>query len=145
MGFALLPLAATAQVYTWTDANGRVHFSDKAPAHHQAQTVDLPEPSPQSSVPDVDETERLARQQRLVKALEEDRLEKERLKAEARAEAEKKVAYCERFKNRMDRMASASRLYSENKDGTIRYWDDDEADRTREELQARYQQECGQA
>ena len=29
---SLLPLSAVAQVYTWTDENGKVHYSDKKPS-----------------------------------------------------------------------------------------------------------------
>ncbi len=144
ISFAVFSISAAAQVYTWKDANGQVHFSDKAPADKQVQTLDLPVAAPAPDVPDVGDAERLARQQRLVKALEEERLEKERIKAEAQAEAEKKAAYCERFKNRLARMDSASLLYSENKDGTVKYWEDKDADRFRKEQKARYQQECGQ-
>lgn len=143
---AIFPVTALAQIYTWTDASGRVHFSDKAPANQKSATVDLPESAANSTPePNIDESERLERQKRLVQVLEEERMEKERLKAEAKAEAEKKVAYCERFKNRLSRMDEASLLYSENKDGTVRYWEAKEADQYRVQLRNRYQQECEQA
>lgn len=142
---SLLPLSAFAQVYTWRDAQGRVHFSDKAPAGQKAQTVNLPEAAPEPVAPASDEGEQLARQKRLAQALEEERLEKERLKEQAQAEAEKKAQYCERFANRLSRMDAASRLYSENQDGTLSYWNEEDSDRVRAETHARYQTECGES
>lgn len=40
---ALLVPAATAQadIYKWTDSNGKTHFSDAAPAEQKAQTITL--------------------------------------------------------------------------------------------------------
>lgn len=35
-----LPLAATAEIYKWVDAQGRVHFSDKKHASEQAKRLD---------------------------------------------------------------------------------------------------------
>ena len=43
----LLPLAAAAQIYKWTDANGQVHFSQNPPASgaYKDVTPDLPPPT----------------------------------------------------------------------------------------------------
>jgi len=38
--FLLLTCAATAQVYTWTDKNGKVHFSDQ-PLSEDAQEIEV--------------------------------------------------------------------------------------------------------
>jgi len=35
---------AQAQIYTWKDASGRVHFSDKAPANQQAERIGRTKP-----------------------------------------------------------------------------------------------------
>lgn len=131
-----------AQVYKWTDAQGRLHFSDKAPANQKAHVVDLPAPEPAVAVPDVSEQERLARQQRLVKTLEEDRLEKERQKAAAQAERDKRAAYCERFENRLTRLEASERVYRENTDGTVSYYSEADAERLKLEKRAQFQQEC---
>jgi Domain of unknown function (DUF4124) len=41
----LLPLAATAEVYSWKDANGKIHYSDHPPADKgQATRTLAPEP-----------------------------------------------------------------------------------------------------
>jgi glutaredoxin len=35
-------VCAQADIYRWTDAHGRIHYSDKAPADRQAQQVKTP-------------------------------------------------------------------------------------------------------
>ena len=37
-----LPLAAVAQVYSWKDASGKIHYGDRPPAERQAQIRRLP-------------------------------------------------------------------------------------------------------
>lgn len=54
--FVLLTCAASAQIYTWTDKNGKVHFSDQ-PFSEDAQEIEVKQknnikpqtPKPQSS------------------------------------------------------------------------------------------------
>ena len=133
---------AQAQIYTWKDASGRVHFSDKAPANQQAESIQMPVAEPAAAGPDESEQERLARQRRLVQALEEERLEKERQKAEAQAAAAEKAIWCERFRNRLARLEDAGRVYSENEDGTVTYWKDADVDRLKQERKEQYAREC---
>jgi glutaredoxin len=38
---AALTAPAQADIYKWTDSNGKTHFSDAAPAEHKAQTITL--------------------------------------------------------------------------------------------------------
>lgn len=44
----LLPLVATAQVYSWKDANGKTHYSDQPPADQAASSRRLPPAVPVS-------------------------------------------------------------------------------------------------
>ena len=55
----LLPLAAAAQIYKWTDANGQVHFSQNPPVSGNYQNV-TPELPPPTSAPHVDSIRRSA-------------------------------------------------------------------------------------
>lgn len=44
-----LPLAATAQVYKWTDASGQVHYSDQPPSDQAQAIKGAPAPSEDAS------------------------------------------------------------------------------------------------
>ncbi len=46
---ALLPAAAFAQVYSWKDASGKVHYGDRPPADKQVETRKVAPPPPASS------------------------------------------------------------------------------------------------
>ena len=39
--FLCLPTASSAELYKWTDVNGKVHYSDSAPADRKSQKLDL--------------------------------------------------------------------------------------------------------
>ncbi len=43
----LIPGIAAAEIYSWTDAHGKLHYSDKKPPNNDASTVSLPRFSPQ--------------------------------------------------------------------------------------------------
>jgi hypothetical protein len=43
---ALLPVSGLAQVYSWKDANGKIHYGDRPPAERQADSRKLAAPPP---------------------------------------------------------------------------------------------------
>lgn len=43
---AALPAAAPAQVYSWKDANGKIHYGDRPPAEKKVETRKLDAPPP---------------------------------------------------------------------------------------------------
>ncbi len=138
----VLGASAQAQIYKWTDSEGRVHFSDQAPADQSSTSVNVREVPTETGEQDLSEQEHLERQKRLARVLEEERLEKEQAQAAREADLAKKAAYCERLRNRLQRMDQASRVYSEQKDGTIRYLDDAEADQFKIDMRGRFEREC---
>lgn len=135
---------AKAEVYRWVDANGRVHFGDRAPADRKAEALGMPESTGGVATQDVSEQELRERQERVSRVLEEERLEKEQQKAALKQQEAEKAVYCERFRNRMERLEASSQVYSENKDGTVKYWKDKDADRYKAKQRAQYQAECGE-
>ncbi|HED34692.1 MAG TPA: DUF4124 domain-containing protein [Gammaproteobacteria bacterium] len=48
--FCVFSTGLMAEFYKWTDANGQVHFSDKLPVSHQAESVELNEITTYTSV-----------------------------------------------------------------------------------------------
>lgn len=145
--FSLLVLFVSpsvyGEIYRWVDDRGQVHFGDSAPSTVKAQTLDMPEADDAKTAPDESDADRLLRQQKVVRMLEEDRLEKERIKAEKAQKAEDLAKYCVRFKNRLKHMEGYTHFYDENDDGTRQYLDDKASDDYRARLKKQYQDECG--
>ena len=107
---------AGAEVYRWTDADGRVHFSDRPPEQSStaAQKLELP----RSSAPTDPELEAYRqRTRKLLEVWDEER----RLDAEARsaelAEAERRAEQCERLRRKLARTRSARYVYRAGPEG----------------------------
>jgi len=139
-----------AEVYRWVDAQGQVHFSDRAPdgnrktdQNTQVETLTLPEAEAptQSTEPALQES--LQRQKKLVQMLEEERLQREQKKADEKQAAEQLEQYCTRFANRMQYLERYNRIYQENEDGTRRYMSDAEMRAYKESVKTQYAKECG--
>lgn len=86
--FLVLPVQA--EIYKWTDEQGRVHFSDKPPTEdtpgYQSRTpASAGNASPQKTLTDA---ERRARQKKLSDSLEADRRDKEKADAKRKEQQE---------------------------------------------------------
>ena len=66
----LLSLTAQAQVYKWTDSDGKIHYGNQPPAEGQpAQTLDIPSrPTPEGGVNNVRTLERAKQELRELRA-----------------------------------------------------------------------------
>ncbi|MBK8537383.1 MAG: DUF4124 domain-containing protein [Candidatus Competibacteraceae bacterium] len=66
----LLSLTAQAQVYKWTDSDGKIHYGNQPPAEGQpAQTLDIPsQPTPEGGVNNVRSLERAKQKLRELRA-----------------------------------------------------------------------------
>ncbi|MBK8751019.1 MAG: DUF4124 domain-containing protein [Candidatus Competibacteraceae bacterium] len=66
----LLNLTAQAQVYKWTDSDGKIHYGNQPPAEGQpAQTLDIPsQPTPEGGVNNVRSLERAKQKLRELRA-----------------------------------------------------------------------------
>lgn len=110
----LVTSLAEAGVYKWVDEQGRVHYGDK-PTSTTADEINVKDqPAPQQSESAVSRKEK---QQRFLRAREDERKEKQQALAEEkqkRAEAERN---CERAKKEYDKYRYAGSIYVKGKDG----------------------------
>ncbi|HAG96823.1 MAG: hypothetical protein CMK83_04645 [Pseudomonadales bacterium] len=141
----LFAASAQAEVYRWVDESGKVHFSDRAPDQGAVEKIDLPQAEEPAPSRDLSDFERLQRQKKLVKMLEEERLAKEAQQAQLAREAEEHAQYCTRFKNRLGYIDQYTHFYDEKEDGTREYMSEDQADAYRARLKQQYKEECGEA
>jgi hypothetical protein len=74
---ALAALPAQAQVYKWTDANGKIHYSDQPQDGADAKELKTPraQPAPVAANDNWQERERASREQRVLKTDAERRAE----------------------------------------------------------------------
>ena len=122
---------AAAAVYKWVDENGKVHYSDKPPADN-ATEMDV-ETGGDSSGPTLTETQRKAKQQRLLEAFEKERQDKQAAEAQAKKEKQEREAWCRRAREELAQMRSAGYLYEYDDDGNkVILSDEGRAQATRE-------------
>lgn len=157
-------MPAGAQLYKWTDANGRVQYSDRPPAHQQAKILGRSGAPVHTdttyALPAEDGAEGEAQGEHAAKAPaaptgdqaaqtwaeKEQAFRKRRMEAEeerqkqAKAEAEQraKQEHCERNRNYLKTIEGGRRLTRTNSKGEMEFLDDAqrqaEAERTRQEL-----------
>lgn len=132
---------AVAEVYKWTDEQGKVHYGDRPPKQEQAEVLEMPKVKSQQA-PSVSDRERLHRQRKLVEALREEREIKEKKKREAAELLKKQQAYCARLHARVLDSQRINRFYRYDEQGERQYYSDQDADKLRQKLKEKYASEC---
>ena len=131
------PLPAQ-EVYKSVDADGHVVFSDRASSKSAPKTtvhVDAPDPA---------EVARLAKEQEMLKAADQQRTKQQAIEANTKArEDQKKQAACDNARNYYFRMKDSNRLYQRDPDGNRVYYSDSEADALRERARRAMSSACG--
>ncbi len=131
---ALLPTLATAEIYRWTDEQGRVHFGQRPVAGAEPVQV-----KPQVVERDTHTQEREARTQRFYDARRE---EQQQAAATAAAQREERAGECRELRRRLEQMPEGYRYYREGAGGERIYYSDDETDAARRQLRERIAQRC---
>jgi type IV secretory pathway VirB10-like protein len=164
VAIASLSLAGSvgAEVYTWKDASGQVHYSDQPPPNVEAKTTKPPAVAKYAPViPDATTSQSAARAQSEPKAdtkppatqsgpktwQEKDQEAKQRRAAEQEAEAkrkqeesraEEKKRYCEGLRSNLAMLERGGRVTTSNAQGERVFLDDtqikQDAERTRGQL-----------
>lgn len=129
LAMMLMPTMAMAELYKWTDAEGRVHFTDKKPTSAtKVETLNTPRAqAPSGTVADAPPPgsygDPVARQKKMA-----DILAQERERNEAEADKKRKDIAARRKKclelQDYRRTADGSRLYDINDKGDRVYMDD---------------------
>ncbi len=113
-------MPASAEVYQWTDAEGRVHFGDRPPSSG-ARTVQLPETStPAAPTP----AERLEKQRALLRAFDEERRQDRDVQDKARQDAAERQRNCIEARDRLQSYERSSGIYGLDAQGERVFLDD---------------------
>lgn len=138
LSLLLLTTTALGGVYKWTDATGRVHYSDKPPAT-ESEKLDI-----ETKRTDTEQlTARLneeAEQRAQADTIIADQSEQEELERQQQARREEN---CGRARKAMDSLLSATRIYEPLPGGGRRYLEQDEVDQRKAEAQSDVDKWCG--
>ena len=108
-------VASAAGVYTWTDENGKVHYSDQ-PGNAAAREIILPA----TPAPDQGQRERLQKQQKLLEVYETERKEKHEQEAKRKFEQQQLEQQCAAARMRLKHYEQAGELTVQDDDGKAR-------------------------
>lgn len=132
----LLGGVAQADIYRWTDAEGRVHYGDHPPAGGAEKIIEPAPPSPLS--PDEANAQLDAIRAKQQAAAEEAARAKEE-KAKAAAERKRLAEECAAAQRQLDAMRSAQRI----RDADGHWYTGDERIQKERELEAAIRERCG--
>lgn len=142
LSLCAVALPAAAALYKWTDANGRVVYSDQPPPGDvKTQIVQgAPPPSNPNAVKD------MANKDLELRKRAKDAAEKEKKEETARAEMAKRNEQCTRVEGQIRQLAAEQlALVRVNEKGETVYVDDATRRKEREDLAAWQKQNCGPA
>lgn len=142
LGAALLAPPAHGEVYRWVDDQGRLHFGDKPPNRETANSVPIiSRPTPATPAPT--EEERRDKQQRLLRAWKEERLQREEKAAKNRAAQERREKNCHIARDQLRTYRNASALYDLDQHGKRRILNDADHKKALQEAEEDVAHWCG--
>ncbi|MDF3931580.1 DUF4124 domain-containing protein [Pseudomonas citronellolis] len=130
----LAPLLASADIYRWTDAQGKVHFSATPPPG--AQRVEV---KPQVVERDAATREREERTRQFYEARTQEQASANSRAAEQQAKVD---AQCAQLRDQLATLEHGGRYYSTDASGERVYYTDAQIDTARRSLAARLEQGC---
>jgi hypothetical protein len=140
LALATLALPDAAALYKWTDANGRVVYSDQPPPGNvKTETIQgAPPPANPNAVKE------MAAKELELKKRGKEAVEKDKKDETARAEAVKRNEQCTRVEMQMRQLSAEQiALVRINEKGETVYVDDATRRKEREDLAAWQKQNCG--
>lgn len=115
-----------AEVYKWVDEDGRVHYGDR-PASKSATQMDIKnQPAPTASEGDWQTIKQ--RQQKYLEYLEDERKDRDEVKAKQAAEKAERQKLCDEATQYHQRLMTNRLFYREDEDGNKVYLDYKEKD-----------------
>ena len=130
---------AQSALYKWTDANGRVVYSDQPPAGDvKVETIAGPPPRANPNA-----VKEMANKEAEGKKQQADAAENAKKAAQTRADAQKRASQCQGVRDELTALAADQVLLSRvNEKGETVYIDDAERKRRREVLEANLKANC---
>jgi hypothetical protein len=133
-GLCLMPLLVSAEIYRWTDAQGRVHFSERPAAGAQSIAV-----KPQVVERDAATREREAASERFHEARVAERTLASSLATEQQA---KRAEQCRQARLQRERLPLGRTFFSTQANGERRYYSEQEVDAARRKADQLIKEQC---
>jgi Skp family chaperone for outer membrane proteins len=137
---AVAALPASAALYKWTDANGRVIYSDQPPnGNYKVESINAPPPPANpNAVKELANKEAELKQNKMLRADEESKAGK------AKVEADKKREQCQRVRGQVTMMQNDQNvlLFRSNEKGEPVYMDDAARRKERDQLEGWLRENC---
>lgn len=132
----LIPGLASAEIYRWTDAQGRVHFGEK-PGAAGAETIEV---KPQVVERDDATRQREQRTQDYFDARRDEKAASDARAAQVRAERSKE---CSELRHDLAQIERGGRYFTTDANGQRTYIDEAEIEAARSRLSSRIALRCG--
>ena len=139
----IAPLAANAGVYKWVDDNGKVHYGDQPQASQPSVEMNIDDTTTVDASAGEDQMSRAEKRERLLQAMEEDRIEKEEQREKQSALKQRNRQKCNRYRDRMRHYQRASGIYRLDRDGNRVFMSESERASATRKLQANIKKYCG--
>lgn len=141
----LLTPALPAEVYRWTDADGRVHYGNRPPPDTAARPIDVPAATSSTPSASVDESVRRERQRRLLESFRYEREQKKAGAARAEQARQRRAEQCRRLQQHWRGLSYAGPIYFRRDDGSRDYLSDEQRAARKAEIRPDYIAACGEA
>lgn len=133
-------LTGHAGVYKWVDENGKVHYGDRPAAGGSSLEMNVDTTS--SVSPPVNDQSREEKRERLLRAMEEDRLELQQEREKQQAKKESYRVKCNYYRDMMRGYERARGIYKLDMNGSRVYMSDSEREKSTRQLRAKINKYC---
>ncbi|MBI5461344.1 MAG: DUF4124 domain-containing protein [Gammaproteobacteria bacterium] len=132
-------MSASAEVYRWTDAEGRAHFGDRPPLSG-ARSVDVPA---NTGSPAPTPAERLEKQRALLRAFEEERRQHRDVREKTQHDKAERQRNCVQARDRLQSYEHSSGIYDLDAQGERVFLDDTQREQFMAERRQDVETWCG--
>lgn len=139
LGLAVTLPAAAGQLYKWTDANGRVQYSDTPPADRKAESV---KSSGGSSIGAAAPPPTAAEQEQAFRKRQSERAEAEEKLAKEGAAKKEHETGCNRLRGYLRSLEDGGRIYETDSKGERKYYDNAKLDSEKTRVRADIEKHC---
>jgi len=131
---SILTFNVSAEIYTWTDENGKVHFSDK-PINNEKVTTIKPIENPNISIP----TSLNSEWQQDYDKTQQDKTQKKINNAQQKSQTKD---YCDNLKSRLAIYQQGGRMYIMSPEGERNYQSEKELAEKKKKITKQIKQKC---